>query len=549
MLMNRLYPVLSLLLLTFHTVKGITRHDTVQIDIQHYVFQITISDQSDKIKGIADVLLKLNSADVDVAILDLADQKSRADGKGMKVTKVSKDGRSLDFTHKNNQLSISLNEQLPKDQIINLTIAYEGIPADGLAISKNKYGDRTFFGDNWPNRARHWLPCIDHPSDKATCEFIITSPIHYQVIANGMLREESNVKVGISNEELKITHWVNREPIATKVMVFGAARFAILHADEFENIPIEHWVYPEDREAGFSDFDPTLGILQYYHQNINPYPYEKLANVQSKTNYGGMENASNIFYNENAITGKNNIESLIAHEVAHQWFGNSVTESDWPHIWLSEGFATYFTHLYIEHTYGRDSMAARLKEDKEHIFSYYLKSSETTVIDTLATNLFKLLNANSYQKGSWFLHMLRYKLGDDVFWKGIQNYYSEYRNSNADTDDFRVVMEKTSGQDLASFFQQWLEKPGHPYLKGNWKYSGFGKKLTIDLEQAQPNGVLYDLEIQVAIHYKNVAQPEIHTLRISEKNNTIELKLRKSPKEVILDPNIWLLVDYIFEET
>lgn len=546
--MERLYTVLLLLILTFNTLKGANDQDTAHIDIQHYSFKIVITDQTDQIRGTTDILLRLKNANTEEIILDLVGLNSRTDGKGMKVLKVSKDGRSLDFTHKSNKLNIFLNELTTKDQLINLTITYEGIPADGLIISKNKYGDRTFFGDNWPNRARHWFPGIDHPSDKATCEFIITSPAHYQVIANGILREESNVKVGMSNEELKITHWVNRVPIATKVMVFGAARFAILHADQFNNIPVEHWVYPEDREAGFSDFEPALNILQYYHQQISPYPYEKLANVQSSTNYGGMENASNIFYDENIINGKNNMESLLAHEIAHQWFGNSVTEADWSHIWLSEGFATYFTHLYIEHTYGRDSMIARLKEDKEHIFSYYLKSSETAVIDTLTTNLFKLLNANAYQKGSWFLHMLRYQLGDDTFWKGIRNYYTKYQNGNVDTDDFRMMMEETSGKNLTTFFHQWLENPGHPYVKGMWKYSGFGKKLSIHVEQAQENGILYDMEIQIAVHYKNVVQPEIHTLKINKKTHKIELKLKKSPRAVIIDPNNWLLMDYIFEE-
>lgn len=547
--MNRRFFMLLALLTIVHTVTGFTGHDSVQIDIQHYAFQISISDQSDKIKASADILLMLTDAHVEDVVLDLADQQSFTDGSGMKVLKVSKDGRKLNFTHKNHKLRIALNETVSKDQLISLTITYEGVPADGLIISDNKYGDRTFFADNWPNRARHWLPTVDHPSDKATCEFIITSPVHYQVIANGILREVSNVKAGLSHEELKTTHWVNRAPIPTKAMAFGAARFAILYADQFKNIPVEYWVYPEDREAGFTDLEPAMGILQFFHQKISSYPYEKLAHVQSNTSYGGMENASNIFYNENVFNGKNKLETLIAHEIAHQWFGNSVTESGWQHIWLSEGFATYFTHLYIEYTYGRDSMAARLKEDKEHIFSYYLKSSETAVIDTVTTNLSKLVNANTYQKGGWFLHMLRYKLGDDIFWKGIRTYYEKYSHSNADTDDFRRVMEKCSGQSLTTFFQQWLKTPGHPYLKGHWKYSGIGRKLTIDLEQAQQTGTLYDMEVQVAIHYKNEDQPEIFTINIREKKNRIELKLKKSPKKVILDPNHWLLADYIFEET
>ncbi len=540
-------PLLWLLL--FSTpVWSITLADSSRIDVQHYAFHLTISDQSDEIQGVAEILVKLNHENTNQVVLDLIGTHEREPGKGMKVAKVLKNDRPLAFTHRQDKLLISLNETLEKDQLVTLTILYAGIPADGLIIAENKYGDRTFFGDNWPNRARYWLPVVDHPSDKATCEFIITAPAHYQVVANGTLREESNLKVGTTGQELKTTHWVCREPIATKVMVFGAARFAVLHAENYQHIPVEYWLYPEDREAGFIEFEPTLGILQYFAQQISAYPYDKLANVQSKTTYGGMENASNIFYNESAVDGGKSIESLIAHEVAHQWFGNSVTEKAWPHVWLSEGFATYFTHLYFEHTYGRDSMEARLQEDRERVFAYYLTSPETPVVDTVTTNLFKLLNANAYQKGAWFLHMLRYKVGDPVFWEGIRNYYEKYRHQNANTADFRQVMEAVSGQNLKPFFHQWLEMPGHPYLKGSWKYSGLGRKLTLSLEQVQENGCLYDLELQLSIYYKNTAQPEVQTIKLNKKSHKFTFKLKGNPQKVVLDPNTWVLFQSIFEE-
>lgn len=540
--------LIVLLLTIIPGVKGVNIADSAFVDIQHYTFHINITDHTDEITGAADILLKSRRDNMDTITLDLVDKNPAGNGKGMMVSSVNRQGVPLEFTHRNNRLSILLDEAIQQNDFINLHISYQGVPADGLIIAKNKYGDRTFFGDNWPNRARHWLPTIDHPSDKATCEFIITSPVHYQVIANGILREESNMQIGTTDGEKKLTHWATREPIPTKVMVFGAARFAVLHAEKFENIPVEYWVYPEDREAGFSDFEPTLNILQFFSRKISDYPYEKLANVQSKTNYGGMENASNIFYNEFAVNGNNNIESLIAHEVAHQWFGNAVTEKEWPHVWLSEGFATYFTHLYIGHTYGRDSMEARLKEDRERIFTYHLKSPETPVVDTLSQNLLKLLNANSYQKGAWFLHMLQQKVSDTVFWEGIRKYYQQYRHKNADTDDFRQVMALQSGQDLQPFFRQWLYQAGYPYLEGSWKYSIFGKKLTVSLDQVQEKGHLFDLEIPIAVYYKNIAEPDIYTLKVNERTNTFELKVRKSPSEVILDPNTQVLMKYSFSK-
>src|SRR5204863_6116924 len=149
----------------------------------------------------------------------------------------------------------------------------------------------------------------------------------------------------------KITHWKTSVVLPTKVMVIGVARFAIEYEGEINKVPLQSWVYPQNRKEGFSDYSMASGPLDYFSKNIAPYPYEKLANVQSTTRWGGMENAGNIFYYENSVTGKANIEGLLAHEVAHQWFGDSASESDWYHVWLSEGFATYFTQLYLENKY------------------------------------------------------------------------------------------------------------------------------------------------------------------------------------------------------
>ncbi|MCF6333455.1 MAG: hypothetical protein L3J11_09250, partial [Draconibacterium sp.] len=132
-------------------------------------------------------------------------------------------------------------------------------------------------------------------------------------------------------------------------MVIGVARFAVQYNNDYKEVPVSSWVFPQNREEGFSDYSVGDKALKYFSEIIGPYSYEKLAHVQSKTRYGGMENAGCIFYAEKSVTGKNRAESLMAHETAHQWFGNSVTEQNWHHIWLSEGFATYLTHIYIEY--------------------------------------------------------------------------------------------------------------------------------------------------------------------------------------------------------
>src|SRR5204862_717351 len=188
----------------------------------------------------------------------------------------------------------------------------------------------------------------------------------YEVIGNGIKIEES-----LLSAKQKLTHWHEAVDISTKVMVIGAARFAIQFVGEINNIPVESWVYPQNREEGFHDYAAAKKILDFFINHIGPYSYKKLANVQSKTKYGGMENASNIFYFENSVNGKADHESLLAHEIAHQWFGDSASETDWHHVWLSEGFATYFTNVYNEFTYGEDKRAADMAEDRKQVIAFY----------------------------------------------------------------------------------------------------------------------------------------------------------------------------------
>ena len=366
----------------------------------------------------------------DSVLLDLR-SKNKED-KGMIVSRVTIGAEIAKWKHTEDKLTVFLNSPAKQNDTLEFVIEYSGIPDDGLIISKNKFGNRTFFADHWPDRAHNYLPCIDHPYDKATVDFLITAPDKYRVVASGILIEESDLP-GI----MTFTHWSESVPIATKVMAFGAAQFAVKSAGSVDNIPVWTWVYPENSEAGFYDYSVAVKPLKYYDEIIGKYPYRKLANVQSKTIYGGLENAGTIFYSENSVTGLGKSEGLIAHEIAHQWFGNSVTEDDWHHIWLSEGFATYLTSLYFEAQQGRSRLESDMRSARTKVLKYN-ESHLSPVIDTTVSDLMNLLNPNSYQKGAWVLHMLRYQLGDKVFFRGLQLYYSMYCNSNASTEDFNT---------------------------------------------------------------------------------------------------------------
>jgi aminopeptidase N len=500
-----------------------------QIDVLHYTFDLTLSDQTNTIDGRALVRLRLLQP-MDQVALDL---QSRQNDAGMEVQSIQLDGEELEYSHQDQSLRIFLPKGLTAGTNLDLQIAYQGVPQDGLIIGENRFGSRTFFGDNWPNRARHWLPTVDHPSDKATVEWIVTAPGVYQVVANGRQTEETTLPDG-----RRLTRFATEVPLPTKVMVIGVAPFAVQYAGDANGIPVTSWVFPDNREEGFYDYQPAVSILEWFMEEVGPYPYLKLANVQSKTRYGGMENAGNIFYFENSVTGKRERNALIAHEIAHQWFGNSATEGSWYHVWLSEGFATYFTHLWVEATEGREVLDERLQADRLQVLRYGRRRS-APIIDPSVRDFNQLLNPNSYQKGGWVLHMLRRKIGDQAFWQGIRTYYRRYQLRNALTEDLRAVMEEVSGQDLQQFFDQWLRQPGFPDLEVQWNVLEGGGTAEVTITQKQDELFTFPLTIQVAD--TELSDLGTKSVEISGRTQTVRVPFSGKAETLVLDPETDLL--------
>jgi aminopeptidase N len=500
------------------------------IDIQHYEFGIQLNDDSNVVKGNA-VIEFLLLKDTQTILLDLVSK--RADGKGMTITAVMENNQPLVFEHADNIVSVHLAALAHAGEKRTIVIQYGGIPADGLIIANNKYRHRGFFADHWPNRAKNWLPCIDHPSDKASVDFIITAPAHYDVVSNGVQVQQDSL-----SGNLKRTHYKEETPLPMKIMVIGVADFAIQHAGDVQNIPVYSWVYPEDKEKGFYDYAQAIDILPFFIQNVGAYAYKKLANVQSKTIFGGMENAGTIFYSENSITGTRKTESLLAHEIAHQWFGDMATERDWPHLWLSEGFATYMTILYFEKTHGADTAKKMLQQDREQVIAFS-HTQKRAVVDTTVTNYMELLNANSYQKGGWVLHMLRQQTGDSIFWKGVRQYYAQYKGRNASTRDLQKVMETVSGKDLSVFFQQWLYTPGQPLLDISWKYGKSKKSISVTIVQQQ--ATLFKFPLELSVRGKNGTVSKV--IDISQKETNFSIPVKDPVQSVLVDPNTRLLYE------
>jgi aminopeptidase N len=358
------------------------------------------------------------------------------------------------------------------------------------------------------------------------------------------LFEESDL-----GNNIKLTHWKQSVPVSCWLFVLGVADFAIKYVDKFDGKSIETWVYAKDREAGFYDFDePTKKVLEFYSSYVGPFAYEKLANIQSVNSGGGMETSSAIFYSDKLINGKRDVRlrNVIIHEIAHQWFGNAVTESTWDDAWLSEGITTFFTMRFIENEYGKAEYAKEIAKSKETVFKTALRMPDFSIISPRSAEKEDVTSGLTYQKGAWILHMLRNIVGETNFQKGIRAYYSKFFNANATTDDFRNEMEKASGEDLKAFFKQWLYQPINPTINGTWDYDVKSKKITIQLSQTQKGDLLFNLPIEIGYFKKGSTSPIILKMTFNKKQQTQTFNIADEPDKVDFDPRNVLLSEVTF---
>ena len=501
------------------------------LDVIHYEIAIDLADENDAISATTRVHVRMRQDGITGMWLDL---------EAMKVNSLKVGDADRSFTQHDGRISFELDRRYLREETAVIEIKYHGRPGSaGLLIGKNRHGRRVYFAENWPDKARFWFPSIDHPSDKATVDFSVTAPEKYDVVANGRL-----VETRLLGASRKLTRWSESVPIPTYCMVIGVAEFSVTHAGNGSTIPLMVYAYPQDAAAASRMFAQSNSILRFFTDRIGPFPYEKLAQVEATTRIGGMENASAIFYQEREFQRTEGSEKLVAHEIAHQWFGNSITQADWDHLWLSEGFATYFANLFQEHLQGPASMKGTMTQAAESIKRYH-GTRPVALIDPELTEPAKKLNAFNYQKGAWILHMLRGILGDDTFFKGIRRYYNLYAERNASTEDFQQAMESESGISLTGFFRQWCYQPGWPVYEITWRWDAGAHEVEMRFHQAQTTG-LFDMPLQIVFGAGD--RREAHKVRISAQDQPVRLKLTGRPSSLEIDPDGWLLKSVTLEE-
>jgi aminopeptidase N len=425
---------------------------------------------------------------------------------------------------------------------VQVRVRYDGIVKDGLVVRKDAQGRWTWFGDNWPNRARQWLPTVDHPSDKATVSWVVRAPRGTLAVANGTSLGTRTVGGGRIE-----TRWREAHPVPTYVMVIGVGPLVQVPIEGAE-CPGAHdgcvrqsvYVLPENRDWMPGPFAAAPSIVALFERLVGPFPYEKLAHLQSETRFGGMENASAIFYAGNLFPTHRMSEGLIAHETAHQWFGDAVTEREWGHLWLSEGFATYFATLWTRASQGDSAWHAELAGIRRQVLADSVVQVRP-VIDTAQTDYLELLNANSYQKGGYVLAMLHRMLGDSAFFGGLRTYYAAHRDGNALSDDLRRALEESSGRQLAWFFDQWLRRPGVAAPTIGWAYDADAGRVTVLVLQDSSRTYALPLTVSVTDATGATRRVELDVPASARAELALPGRFAARPVSIVLDPDLFLL--------
>jgi aminopeptidase N len=442
---------------------------------------------------------------------------------------------SLNFSQPNNTLIVNFPAMLGEGSLDSVSIYYKGIPFNsgfGSFIQDSHAGTPVMWSLSEPYGARDWWPCKNGLDDKAdSIDVIITNPAAYKAASNGLLQSETSIAGGTK----KVTHWRHRYPIATYLVCIAVTNYSVFTNSVMlgnTNVPMVTYCYPESLNQFQSVIQQTLDAMAIYHHTFGDYPFikEKYGHVQFGWG-GGMEHQTSTF-----IISPD--EGLVAHELGHQWFGDKVTTGAWEEIWLNEGFATYVSRFYMETKH-----PAALVTNRRNVVNNITSSPAGSVRVDDTTNINRIFsNRLSYNKGSYLVQMLRFKLGDAAFLQGIKNYLNDpaLAYGFVRTTDLQRHLEQASGRDLTPFFNQWYRGQGYPSYNVQWSTLGTGS-VHIKMSQVTSHPSVGFFEMPVPLKFKNATREKTVIVDNTFNGQDFIRTLGFVPDTVLVDPDYWLI--------
>jgi aminopeptidase N len=398
---------------------------------------------------------------------------------------------------------------------------------------------------------RFWFPDIDHPVERATSDLYYTVPAAMTAVGNGRLVETT---AGLRPGE-KTWHWQMTFPHVSYLVSVAASAYA-KRDTTWRGIPVEYYVGPDLVERVPRSFGRTPEMMEFFSTRFGvPYPYAKYAQVVVQDYmHGGMENISATTLVERSLIDRESVgerglstESLVAHELGHQWFGDYVTCRDWTHAWINEGSASYCSNLWFEHAYGRDEMDRSLIESRDAYFREDA-TNRHPVVDPSYAVPGDQFGSTVYSKGAWVLHMLRRRLGDEAFFRGWKRYLETNAGHSVDTQSLRLAFEAESGESLEGFFTQWLMRAGYPRLQVHWDWLDDRKMARVTVEQTQPSDSLTPVfRFRLPLRFALDGAEERSSLDVDGRHAETYVALPSRPRYVEINDDLSVLCAVDFD--
>ncbi len=523
--------------LPLHEMRARTFHAT------HYALRLRVDQVRQTLAGTVTIDLTPFADDFRTLTLD-------ADG--LTIADVTRAGRTapLPFQVSDGHLDITLDRPYHAAEPLTVTVRYQAVkPKRGawfIAAHPKSHTPRVLWTQGESEDTHAWFPCYDFPNDRATSEIWATVDADDLTISNGALvGQEKNA------DGTRTDHWVESTPHSTYLTSLIAGPYEKV-TDHLGSLEVSYYGYRGDSDRLRRSFGMTPDIIAFYQTALGvPYPYEKYSQtVVPDFIAGGMENISATTQSDNVLHGPggepdHESESLAAHELAHQWFGDLVTCRDWSNIWLNEGFATYFASLYTEHAHGEAAFQAEMRQQQA---SYRREDADRwrhPMVEMRYDTPEDLFTGHSYDKGASVLHMLRFVLGDAAFFRSLHRYLTDHAGGNVDTEDLRRAAEAETGQSLGWFFDEWAAEGGFPAFQVSHVYDDTAHTVSVTVAQTQTEDAatatpaVYRMPVEIGL-LSDLGMTTTR-LQITGREQTFVLPAASRPRAVLLDPAGWLL--------
>ncbi|HKG22862.1 MAG TPA: M1 family metallopeptidase, partial [Blastocatellia bacterium] len=453
-------------------------------DVQHYRIAVSFDWSKKSVSGETTMAFRPFKNGFKEAVIDAGD---------MRINSVRlAGGGPLEFRYVNHEkLVVALDRPYPSGSDIAITINYSASPKKGLTFITPNESDPNRPYQIWSQGQsednHYWFPCYDYPNDFATAEILATVDEKYQVISNGSLisvRPDARART-------RTWHWSMDKPFSSYLVSVVVGEFAEVK-DQFKSTPVISYVYKDQVENGRVSFGKTAEMMRFFVGLLDfEYPFSKYAQVTTRDFNGGMENITATTLADTLVLDRRAhldvahlTDTVVSHELAHSWFGDMMTCRDWGELWLNESFATLFEALWTEHEKGRESYQYEMLTNQQTFFQAWWQGNRRPIVTRRYSNPDALFDAYSYQRGAAVLNMLRFVLGDDLFWKAVRHYIKKHSGQNVETQQLVIAIEEATGQNLQWFFDEWVYKVGQPEFEITSSYDG-KNALKLSVRQGQ----------------------------------------------------------------